>query len=44
MGYIVGDRIDYNGVRALRGKLHVFSKNQPKYPSGRFSSNFRNFN
>ena len=27
MGSIIGDRIDYNGVGALRGQLHIPSKN-----------------
>ena len=32
MGYIIGNRIDYNGVGALRGQLHIPTKDQPKYP------------
>jgi len=38
MGSIIGHRIDYNGVRALRGKRHVPSKNLLKYPPGGTSS------
>ena len=29
---IIGHRIDYNGVGALRGQRHIPSKNGPKYP------------
>ena len=32
MGSIIGHRIDYNGVGALRGQQHIHSKNLPKYP------------
>ena len=32
MGSIIGHRIDYNGVGALRGQQHIPSKNLPKYP------------
>ena len=32
MGSIIGHRIDYNGVGALRGQLHIPTKDQPKYP------------
>ena len=32
MESIIGHRIDYNGVGALRGKWHIPSKNWPKYP------------
>ena len=28
---IIGHRIDYNGVRALRGQRHISSKNLAKY-------------
>ena len=31
VGYIIGHRIDYNGVGALRGQRHIPSKNKPKY-------------
>ena len=34
MGSIIGHRIDYNGVGALRGQRHIPSKNLPKYPPG----------
>ena len=34
MGSIIGHRIDYNGVRALRGQRHIPSKNLPQYPPG----------
>ena len=37
MGSIIGHRIDYNGVGALRGQRHIPSKNWPKYPPGAFS-------
>ena len=30
MGSIIGQRIDYNGVGALRGQWHIPSKNLPK--------------
>ena len=30
MGSIIGHRIDYNGVGALRGQWHIPSKNLPK--------------
>ena len=30
MGSIIGHRIDYNGVGALRGQRHIPSKNLPK--------------
>ena len=33
MGYIIGQKIDYNGVGALRGQRHIPSKHKPKYPS-----------
>ena len=29
-GSIIGHRIDYNGVRALRGQRHIPSKNLPQ--------------
>ena len=32
MGSIIGHKIDYNGVGALRGQGHIPSKNLPKYP------------
>ena len=32
MGSIIGHRIGYNGVGALRGQRHIPSKNLPKYP------------
>ena len=32
MGSIIGHRIDYNGVGALRGQRHIPSKNWPKCP------------
>ena len=32
MGFIIGNRIDYNGEGALRGKRNMPSKNSPKYP------------
>ena len=32
MGSIIGHRIDYNRVGALRGQQHIPSKNYPKYP------------
>ena len=32
MGSIIGHRIDYNGVAALRGQRHIPSKNLPTYP------------
>ena len=31
MGFIIGNRIDYNGEGALRGKRNMPSKNSPKY-------------
>ena len=31
MGSIIGQRIDYNGVGALRGQQHIPSKNLPQY-------------
>ena len=34
MGSIIGHRIDYNGVRALRGQQHIPSKHLPQYPPG----------
>ena len=34
MGSIIGHKIDYNGVRVLRGQRHISSKNWPKYPPG----------
>ena len=34
MGSIIGHRIDYNGVGALRGQRHIASKNYPKYHPG----------
>ena len=27
MGSIIGHRLDYNGVKALRDQLHILSKN-----------------
>ena len=40
MGSIIGHRIDYNGVGALRGQQHIPSKSLPKHPpplrGGRF--------
>ena len=35
MGSIIGHRIDYSGVGALRGQRHIPSKNLPKYPPPR---------
>ena len=32
MGSIIGQKIDYNGVGALRGQRHIPSKHKPKYP------------
>ena len=32
MGSIIGQKIDYNGVGALRGQQHIPSKHLPKYP------------
>ena len=32
MGSIIGHKIDYNGVGALRGQRHIHSKNSPRYP------------
>ena len=32
MGSIIGHKIDYNGVGALRGQWHTRSKNLPKFP------------
>ena len=32
MGSIIGHRIDYNVVGALRGQRHIPRKNLPKYP------------
>ena len=32
MGCIIGHRIDYNGVGALRGQRHIPSKSQPETP------------
>ena len=32
MGSIIGQKIDYNGVGALRGQRHIPSKYLPKYP------------
>ena len=32
MGSIIGHRIDYNGVGALRGQWNIPSPNVPKYP------------
>ena len=32
MGSIIGHRIDYNGVGALRGQRHIHNKNLPEYP------------
>ena len=32
MGSIIGHRIDYNRVGALRGQRHLLSTNLPKYP------------
>ena len=32
VGPIIGHRIDYNGVGALKGQRHIPSKNLPKYP------------
>ena len=32
MGSIIGRRIDYNGVEALRGQRHIPCKYLPKYP------------
>ena len=32
MGSIIGHKIDYNGVGALRGQGHIPNKNLPKYP------------
>ena len=34
MGSIIGHRIDYNGVGALRGQRHIPSKKEPKYSAG----------
>ena len=36
MESIIGHRINYNGVRALRGQQHIPSKKWPKYPPGPF--------
>ena len=33
-GAIIGHRIEYNGVGALRGQRHIPSKKQPKYLTG----------
>ena len=32
MGSMIGHRIDYNAVGALRGQRHIHSKNLPKKP------------
>ena len=32
MGSVIGHRIDYNGVKALRGQRHISSKNYPLPP------------
>ena len=32
MGSIIGHRIDYNGLGALRGERHIPSKMFPEYP------------
>ena len=37
MGSIIGHRIDYNGVGALRGQRHIPSKNLPKQPPREFT-------
>ena len=34
MGSIIGHRIDYNGVGALRRQRYRHSKNVPSYPPG----------
>ena len=33
VGSIIGRRIDYNGVGALRGQQHIPSKNLPNLPN-----------
>ena len=38
MGSIIGHRIDYNGVGALRVQRHIPSKNLPKYPDPELST------
>ena len=32
MESIIGEKIDYNGVGALRGQRHIPNKHKPKYP------------
>ena len=34
MGSIIGQKIDYNGVGALRGQRQIPSKHKPKYSPG----------
>ena len=43
MGSIIGHRIDYNGVRALRGQQHIPRKKLPKYPLPDFERLFLRF-
>ena len=45
MLFIIGNRIHYHGVGALRGQRHIPSKNLPKYPPppGRFLSSVLRF-
>ena len=40
---IIGHRIDYNGVRALRGQRHIPRKKLPKYPPPDFERLFFRF-
>ena len=42
MGSIIGHKIDYNGVGALRGQRHIHSKNSPRYPPGANVQSLRN--
>ena len=42
-GSIIGHRIDYNGVRALRGQRHIPRKKLPKYPPPDFERLFFRF-
>ena len=40
MGSLIGQRIDYNGVGALRGQRHIPSKNYPSTLSPKFSTTY----
>ena len=45
MGSIIGLRIDYNGIGAVRRQQHIPSKNEPKYPhpGGRGGDSYERF-